>query len=145
MVIDVVEAAKAYVEGAKAKADKLVRKYVAVTDKIGRLTTDKAIENWKERVVSDIAVKLRTRNLKELTDEDLNKAMREKGKTAYITAVGLAEDKYRERFDPYAKEIDLIIPKLKPKEVDARTNVLNRVVPLAVGLQNKKKKILGIT
>jgi len=41
--------------------------------------------------------------------------------------------------DPFFKEIDAIVLKLKPKTRDARTNVMGRVIPIAVALQSRRK------
>jgi len=144
MPIDVAKAAEYYVEGAKAKADKLVDKYIARTDKLARATSDEADKAYREALADEMTPRLRLMRLKELSEEDLNKAMEEKGKAAYTKGVEFAKEKYQRRFDPFAREIDTIVPKLKPRTRDAETNVLNRVVPIAVGLQNKKRALLGI-
>jgi len=144
MAIDL-EAAKAdWASGAKAKVDKLIRKYTARTDKIARATSDEAQKAYVEGVTDPIAQKLRLVRLKELTDADLNAAMEAKARTTYPLGIDGAVDKYGRHVEPYFREIEAILPKLKPKVRDARTNVLERVIPLAVGLQNKKKALLGI-
>jgi len=144
MPIDVARAADDYVEGAKAKVDKLIRNYTARTDKIALATSDTAQKAYVEGVTDPVSQKLRLVRLKELSDADLNRAMEEKGRVAYPTGVELAKDKYARHFEPFAREIDAVVPKLKPKTRDARTNVLNRVVPIAVALQNKKRALLGL-
>ena len=143
MPIDVTAASDDWVSGAKAKVDKLIRKYTARTDKIARATSDEAQKAYVAGVTDPMSQKLRLIRLKELSDADLNAAMEAKGRVAYPTGVDAGKLKYTRHVDPYMKEIDVIVPKLKARVIDARTNVMERVVPLAVGLQNKKKAIIG--
>jgi len=142
MPIDTTEASKDWQSGAKAKVDKLVRKYTAKTGKIAAATSDTAQKAYIDGVTDPTSQKLRLARLKELSDADLNKAMEDKGRSAYPTGVDAAVDKYTRHVDPYFKEIDVILPKLKPKTRDARVNVTERVIPIAVGLQNKKKALI---
>lgn len=141
MPIDVTQAGKDWQDGAKAKVDKLVRKYVAKTGKIAAATSDAAQKAYVDGVTDPVSQKLRLTRLKELTDADLNAAMEDKGRSAYPRGVDASVDKYTKHVDPYMKEIDAILPKLKPKTRDARSNVTERVIPIAVGLQNKKKAL----
>jgi len=141
MPIDVSAAKEDYVTGAKAKVDKLIRKYTARTDILDRAISKDAEELFKAKVVSDLALAKRRAHLRDLTVSDLHEAMRSKAPTTYPLGVEASKEKWAKRFDPFAKEIDSIVPKLAKKTADARTNVLNRVVPIAVGLQNKAKAI----
>ena len=142
MPIDVSQAGKDWVSGAKAKTDKMVRNYTAKTGKVAAATSDAAQKAYIAGVTDPTSQKLRLTRLKELTDADLNAAMEAKGRVAHPAGVDAAETKYTSHVDPYMKEIDTIVPKLKPKTRDARTNVMERVIPIAVGLQNKKKALL---
>jgi len=142
MPIDKTAAKEDWQSGAKAKVDKLVRKYTARTDKIAKATSDAAQKAYVEGVTDPVSQKLRLIRLKELSDADLNAAMEAKGRTAYGAGVDTSVDKYARRVDPYLSEIDAIVPKLKPRTRDAATNVTNRVAPIAVGLQNKKKALV---
>jgi hypothetical protein len=139
MPIDVSAAKEDYVSGAKAKTDKLIRKYTARTDKIAKATSDDAQKRYVEGVTDPVSQKKRLIKLKKLSDSNLNAMMEAKGRTAYPAGVEAAKDKWAGEFDPFAKEIDAILPKLRPPTRDAASNVANRVTPLAVGLQNKKK------
>ena len=142
MPIDLEEAKKDWQSGAKAKVDKLIRKYTAKPGKIAAATSDAAQKAYIAGVTDPTSQKLRLARLKELTDADLNTAMEAKAPAAYPAGVDAAVDKYSRHVDPYFKEIDVIVPKLKPKTRDARTNVMERVIPIAVGLQNKKKALI---
>jgi len=143
MPIDVTAAAEDYVAGAKAKVDKLIRKYTARTDILDRAVSPEAERAFKERVVSDLALAKRRAHLKDLTVAELHEAMRKAAPVTYPAGVEGAKERYRRRVEPFMKELDAIVPKLPPKTADARTNVLNRVVPIAVGLQNKAKAVYG--
>jgi len=142
MPIDLTQAGSDWVSGSKAKTDKMIRNYKAKTGKIAAATSDEAQKNYVAGVTDPTSQKLRVTRLKELSDADLDKAMEDKGRTAHPAGVDAAENKYTKHVDPYMKEIDSIVLKLKPRSRDAATNVTNRVTPLAVGLQNKKKALL---
>ena len=144
MPIDVSMAAEDYVVGAKAKVDKLIRKYTARADILDRAVSPDAESAFKARVVSDLAIAKRRAHLKDLTISDLHEAMRRAAPTTYPAGVEGAKDRYRRRVEPFLKELDAIVPKLPARTADARTNVTNRVVPIAVGLQNKAKAIYGV-
>ena len=143
MAIDANQAGQDYVSGATAKVDKLVRKYTARTDKLARATSDEAQKNYVAGVTDPVSQKLRLVNLKKLSEADLNKGMEEKGRTAYSTGVGAAQNKYVSNVQPYLSEIDRIKGTLKPHTRDARANVMERVLPLSVGLANKKRAMIG--
>lgn len=142
MPIDTTAARDYWQSGAKAKVDKLVVKYTKRTDKIARATSDTAQKAYVDGVTDPTSQKLRLVRLKELSDADLNKAMEDKGRAAYPAGIDAAVEKYGKHVDPYFKELDVIVPKLAAPTRDARTNVTNRVIPIAVGLQNKKKALV---
>ena len=142
MPIDTEEAKKDWQSGSKAKTRKMIDKYKAKTGKVAAATSDDAQKNYIAGVTDPVSQKLRLVRLKELSDADLNKAMEDKAPTSHPAGVDAAVEKYSAHVDPYFKEIDTIVPKLKKKTRDARTNVMERVIPIAVGLQNKKKALL---
>jgi len=142
MPIDATAARDDWQSGAKAKVDKLVREYTRRTDKVARATSDAAQKAYVDGVTDPTSQKLRLVRLKELSDADLNAAMEAKGRAAYPGGVDASVDKYSRRVGPFFSEIDAIVPRLKPATRDARSNVMERVIPLAVGLQNKKKALV---
>ena len=142
MPIDTEEAKRDWQSGAKAKVDKLIRKYTAKTGKIAAATSPEAQKAYVAGVTDPVSQKLRLVRLKELSDADLNAAMEAKAPVAYPAGVDASVDKYSRHVDPYFKEIDAILPKLKKRTRDARVNVMERVIPIAVGLQNKKKALI---
>ena len=142
MPIDTEAAKTDWQSGSKAKTRKMIDKYKAKTGKVAAATSADAQKNYIAGVTDPVSQKLRLVRLKELSDADLNAAMESKAPTSHPAGVDAAVEKYSRHVDPYFKEIDVIVPKLKKKTRDARTNVMERVIPLAVGLQNKKKALL---
>jgi len=143
MPIDKTAARDDWQSGAKAKVEKLIRKYTARTDKISKATSDAAQKAYVAGVTDPTSQKLRLSRLKELSDTDLNAAMEAKGRGAYPAGVDAAVNKYSRHVDPYLSEIDAILPKLPARTRDAASNVTGRVTPIAVGLANKKKALIG--
>ena len=144
MVIDITAAKEDYVRMAKANIDKLVKKYKAVPDKISRATSDTAQAAYIAGVTDPVSQKLRIIKLRKLSETDLNDRMEKKGRVAYPAGIDAGREKWGTEFDPYAKEIDRIVLALPVRTRDAATNVTNRVTPLAVGLANKKKALVGV-
>lgn len=144
MPIDVNQAVDDWVDGAKAKVDKLIRKYKARTDKATRMQSDEAQKSYVAGVTDPVSQRLRQIRLKEVTEADLNAAMETSAPTTYPAGIDKSKEKMRRRVDPYMKEIDRIVPTLKEKTRDAKANVMNRVIPIASGLQNRKKAIVGV-
>jgi hypothetical protein len=143
MPIDVSAAAEDYVSGAKAKVDKLIRKYTARTDILDKATSKEAEDAFKARVATDLALAKRRAHLKDLSVSELHDAMRKAAPVTYPAGVEGAKGRYQKRVDPFMKELDSIVPKLPARTADARSNVVSRVVPIAVGLQNKAKAVYG--
>lgn len=144
MTIDIAAAKEDYVKMAKLNLDKLVRKYTARTDKIAKATSDDAQRAYVDGVTDPVSQKMRLVNLRKLTDSDLNTKMEKKGRAAYPAGVDAGKEDWGREFTPYAGEIDRMVPALPARTRDAATNVTNRVTPIAVGLQNKKRALAGV-
>jgi len=145
MAIDVTQASKDWQDGAKAKVSKLIRNYQANPNKLAAATSDSAQKNYVAGVTDPVSQKLRLTRLKELSEGDLNTAMANAAPVTYPAGVDKSVTKYTRRVTPFMTEIDRIRPTLKARSRDARDNVMNRVIPLASGLQNKKKQLVGAT
>lgn len=141
--INVDEAVRDWQDGAKAKVSKLVRKYKAKTGKVAAATSDAAQRAYVAGVTDPVSQRLRLTRLKELTDADLDKAMEDAAPVTYPAGIDKSVEKMRRRVSPFMGEIDRIVPTLKPRVRDAAANVTARVTPIAVGLQNKKKALVG--
>jgi len=142
--IDLAEWEAEYRAGTKAKADKLVRRYKRATGIMAAATTDEAMRAFAERVVSDIAMAVRKAKMAAITDAELHRLMEEVGKSAYISKTAAKAANARAAFADYAREIEAVLPELPPREIDAETNVINRVIPIAKRLQDLKRRKYGV-
>lgn len=144
MPIDVDAAVEWFEKGAKAKVEKLIQKYTKRTDILDRAVSKEAEDAFKSNVVSDLAIAKRRAHLKDLSIDELHEAMRKKAPVTYPAGIEASKERYKRRVTPFLEEIDKIRPKLPARTADARSNVINRVVPIAVGLQNKAKALYGV-
>jgi len=141
--IDVTEATRDWQDGAKGKVSKLVRKYIANPNKLAAATSDAAQKAYVAGVTDPVSQRLRLQRLRELSEADLNKAMEDAAPVTYPAGIDKSIMKYGRRVAPFMAEIDRIRPTLKPRTRDAAANVTARVTPIAVGLANKKKALVG--
>jgi len=130
-----------YTRNTAAATDDLVDGYTARTDKVARMASDDAQANFEAAMRDKAVLERRQKRLKGLSESDLNEAMRTKGAARYAEGTAASADKALERVGPYLDEIDKIVPRMKPRTRDPRTNVMERVVPLAVGLNDLKKRM----
>ena len=128
-----------YKSGAQAKVDKLVRKFTARGDIITRGTSDEAQNNYVAAVTNPSNQARRRTNLAKVSVSVLHERMRTRGRGNYTTGVADNASKARQNFSPYASTIDTTVAGLPPRTQDAASNVTNRVLPLAVNLQNQKR------
>jgi len=142
--IDLAEWEAEYKAGTRAKADKLVRRFKRATGIMAAATTDEAMKRWVEHVVSDIAQAVRKAKMAAITDAELHRLMEEVGRSAYIAKTAAKAAAARAGFADYAREIEAVLPELPPREIDAETNVINRVVPIAKRLQELKRRKYGL-
>ncbi len=141
MAIDKDAALKEYRERASGSGSKLVAKYTAKTGKLAAASSKAAQSNYESAMKDPAVLKRRQKNLKKLSEEDLNSAMAATGEAAYNAAVAAKAPKWLEKTTPYLDEIDKVVDTLPAKTRDGVQNVQNRVVPLVKALQDKKKEI----
>lgn len=141
MAIDKSKWKDKYTRNTAAATSDLVDGYVARTDKVARMASDDAQKNFEEAMRDKAVLERRQKRLKGLSESDLNEAMRTKGAARYAEGTAASADKALERVGPYLDEIDKIVARLKPRTRDPRANVMERVVPLAIGLSDLKKKM----
>ena len=141
MAIDKDAWKRKYTERTAVASGDLVRGYVARTDKVARMASDDAQTNYEAAMRDAGVLKRRQSKLKKLSESDLNEAMETKGAARYAEGTAAAADKALANVTPYLDEIDKIVGTMKPRGRDPRTNVMERVVPLAVGLADKKKRM----
>lgn len=141
MAIDRAKWKDKYTRNTAAATGDLVDGYIARTDKVARMASDDAQRNFEDAMRDAAVLKRRQSKLKKLTESDLNEAMRTKGATRYAEGTAAASDKALENVEPYLTELDSIVAKLPPRTRDPRKNVMDRVIPIAVGLSEKKKRM----
>ena len=130
-----------YTRNTAAATGDLVDGYVARTDKVTKMSSDQAQANFEAAMRDKKVLERRQKKLKGLSEEDLNEAMRTKGATRYAEGTAASADKALRNVEPYLTEIDKIVGTMKPRTRDPRQNVMDRVVPLAVGLRDKKDRM----
>jgi len=141
MAIDKAKWKDKYTRNTAAATGDLVDGYVARTDKVTKMASDAAQANYEAAMRDKAVLERRQKKLKGLSESDLNEAMRTKGATRYAEGTAASADKALDRVTPFLDEIDKIVPRMKPRTRDPRQNVMERVIPLAVGLSDLKKKM----
>ena len=141
MAIDKDEWKRKYTERTAVAGTDLVKGYTARTDKVKRMASDDAQTNFESAMKDPAVLKRRQAKLKKLSEADLNEAMEKKGAARYAEGTAAAADKALANVTPFLEEIDKTVASLPPRTRDPRANVMNRVVPLAVNLNEKKKKM----
>ena len=141
MAIDKSKWKEKYTRNTAAATGDLVDGYVKRTDKVARMASDEAQTNFEAAMRDKKVLERRQKKLKGLSEEDLNNAMRTKGAARYAEGTAASADKALENVSPYLDEIDKITTSMKPRTRDPRQNVMDRVVPLAVGLREKKDRM----
>lgn len=126
---------------ASGAAQDLVDNYTARTDKLARASSDNAEKAYAAGVQNAVAKKRRQKGLKKLSEEDLNKGMRDKGQTAYSTAVNASGDKWSKNAAPFISEAERISASLPARSADPLANVDARVKPVVKGLSDLKDKM----
>ena len=138
MTIDTAKWKEKYERNTAAATGDLVDGYVARTDKVARMASDEAQTNFEAAMRDKKVLERRQKKLKGLSEEDLNNAMRTKGAARYAEGTAASAEKALRNVEPFLKEIDKIVTKLPARTRDPRQNVMDRVVPIAVGLRAKK-------
>lgn len=138
MAIDRNAALEEYRNRVSGSSDKLVKRYVARNDKLARASSDDAQRLYEEALKDPKVLKRRQSRLRKLSEEDLNRAMREKGASAYAASASVGADKWSKNAAPFLDEIDRIVSALPPKSRNIDENFNRRAIPLAKGLRAKK-------
>jgi len=139
--IDIASAKEDYVDRAGQSGSKLVKNYVAATDKLAKASSNEAQQLYVQAMQDQKVLARRQKRLKQLTEEDLNSAMEATGATAYNNAVVAKADKWEKRVTPYFNLLNQLVPTLKPRTRDVAQNVANRVLPVAQGLRKLKEQL----
>ncbi len=140
MAIDKEAWKRKYTERTAVATGDLVDGYTRRTDKVAKMSSDAAQKNFEDAMRDPAVLKLRQSKLKKLSESELNEAMRTKGAARYAEGTAASADKALANVTPYLDEIDKIVPGMKARGRDPRANVMERVVPIAVGLNDLKKR-----
>jgi len=92
---------------------------------------------WAARVTEAAQRQARLRGLAAVTQADYSAGVQAGAGTFQAKTAG-AGPKWAMKFEPYGRVIDTIVPGLAAKTPDVRTNVMNRVAPIAEALRNAK-------
>ena len=141
MTIDKSKWKDKYTRNTAAATGDLVDGYIARTDKVARMASDNAQDNYESAMKDPKVLKRRQSKLKKLSEDNLNEAMRTKGAARYAEGTAASANKALDNVTPYLDEIDKIVAGLAARTRDPRANVMNRVVPIAVGLREKKDRM----
>jgi len=141
MAVDIEEIKKEYANRASQSGDKLVRRYVAVTNKLERAASAEAQKNYVAAVTDPAVQARRVQNLKKLSESDLNAAMQATGASAYQNAVSAKADIWANRTQPYLTEFEKVKSTLPSRTRDAMTNLTQRAGAFVKAAVELKKKL----
>lgn len=138
MPINLEKALKKYKERTKVAAQDWYDELLSTTGIIAAATSEDAQKRYEEKMKDEKVLKLRQKRLAELTDADIHNAVKAVGPDAYKKGTAAKADKWKRRFEPYAKVIDETVARLEPKGTDPLENVDKRVKPIVKALVDKK-------
>ena len=141
--IDMTQWQTNYVAGTGRSAQKMVTKFASRSGMVDAATSQAAIALMTAKVTSPLAIAKRNYKLKRQGDAGLIAGMQKTGAQNYTTNTQARAGKAATGFAPFAPIIDGIVSTLPARTGDAATNVTNRVIPIAVGLQNASKSVYG--
>jgi len=133
------EIAAKYATNAMNAASEWARNAAQAADKWDRNSKSADAErNYATGVQYAAQNQLRLRGLQNVSAADWSAAV-SGSQDVYAYKVSIASPKWQQKFEPYAQELDRIVPTL-PSRIPGspRENVMNRVVPIAEALHAKK-------
>lgn len=137
---DMAELTKEYESGTSGASTKLVRRYEAAQGKLSKAASAEAQASYEEAMKDPNVLKRRQRNLARLTEEDLNKGMREKGGSNYSTGTSAGKDKWAKNAAPFISEAERVSANLPRRTRNVEENIRNRSMPVAKALRALKDK-----
>lgn len=133
------ELAQDYGAGVAAKAQKWLRRTMAATGVADAAKSEAAEASYQAAMNVVLGNRQRQKGLASITDSDIKAGVQAVGAAGYSTGASAKAAKMAKKAKPYVDEAVRIANALPPRTADAATNVANRVVPVAVGLQQKKR------
>jgi len=133
------ELATKYSQRAVSEAPEWYRNAAQAADKWERNAKSAEAERaYAQGVELAVRNQLRLRGLQGVSAADFSSAV-SGAQDVYAYKVSVAGSKWQAKFEPYASEIDRIVPSLPAKVPgDVRGNIERRVVPIAEALHAKK-------
>jgi hypothetical protein len=133
------ELAADYGAGVAAKAQKWLRRTMAATGVADAAKSEAAESSYQAAMAQVLANRQRQKGLANISDLDIKAGVQAVGAGGYSTGATAKAAKMAKRSKPYVDEAVRITNSLPPRTADAASNVTSRVIPIAVGLQNKKR------
>lgn len=137
---DASELLTSYRDGTAGAGDKLVRKYVAATGKQAAAASDAAQASYTEAMRDPKVLARRQKELRKVTEEQMNSAMRDKGGSNYATSTGASGQKWVDNALPYVNLAESTAANLPPRSRDPMVNVDKRVKPIVKALHDLKEQ-----
>lgn len=125
---------------AGAASNDLVEAYTSKTGKLDAARSDAAEASYAAGVQNAIAKKRRQKALAKVSEEDMNRGMREKGGANYATSIGASGDKWAQKAAPFIAAAEDEARKLPARTANPVQNVTNRVVPIVKRLSEMRDK-----
>lgn len=126
---------------ASAASGDLVDSYVSKSGKLDAARSDAAESNYAAGVQNAVAKKRRQKALGRISEEDLNRGMRDRGGAAYQAAVQSTGDKWANKAAPFVAAAEAAAKGLKPRVQDPMANIDNRVKPVVRAMVETKDKM----
>ncbi len=130
-----------YLNGTRNNAEKLVRNYVNRRGKLDAAASDEAEDLYREKLEAALAARKRQKALQRISEEDMNKGMRETGAAAYKAKTKLKVDKLLKNVEPYLDVLDSLEGRLPPRTADPMENLINRAGAVVTALHEKKREL----
>lgn len=130
MVLKTKEEAKANFEAAIGYIPARYEAGVKKADWFTPAASDVAEKNYGDGVAKAVAAKTRQKKIKTLSNEAWKDAAVNKGAPIIGERIRGALDKWGTTWGPMYDKVTAKVPTLKPKTVDWRTNITNRLIPI---------------
>lgn len=128
-----------YATGVAAKAGKWFRRTMAASGVAEAAKSEAAETSYQAAMNTVLSNRQRQRGLANITDSDIKAGVQAVGAAGYSTSATAKAAKAARKAKPYVDEAVRLANALPPRTADAATNVTQRVIPIAVGLQAKKR------
>ena len=129
-----------YKAGVTAKAGKWQRRTLAATGVAEAAKSEAAESAYQSAMQQVLSNRQRQKGLRDVTDADIKAGVQAVGASGYSSQASAKSAKAARKFEPYRAELQAAVDGLPPRTADATQNIMNRVVPIATRLQNRKRQ-----